>query len=84
MRTFSNIKHRHAIRLNIGDIKLKLEAKATISSTIKENQLLYFRNFLPFAIAFIINIFYYKKKLTRFLEKTAFLGKNKNFSKVVV
>ena len=84
MRTISNIKHRHAIRLNIGDIKLKLEAKATISSTIKENELLYFRNFLPFAIALVINIFHYKKKLTPFLEKIIFLGKNKNFSKVVV
>ena len=60
MRVIYNVKHCYAIRLNFGYklltplIKLVLEAKAKICSTIKENLLLYGRKFLASVIVVII------------------------------
>ena len=54
MRILNNVKFRHGICLKFGDsfftfsTMLGLEAKASISSTIKENLLLYCRKFLTF------------------------------------
>ena len=56
MRVIFNVKQRYAIRLKSGDIfltfltKLVHEAKASNCSTIKENILLYYRNFWAFAV----------------------------------
>ena len=55
-----NAKHRYAIRLKFGDkfltslIKLVLEAKASICSTIKENLLLYCHKFSAFVVVLTI------------------------------
>ena len=59
MRAFNNSKHRHVICLNFRDLffnsltKLAREAKASISSTIKENLLLYCCEFSVFVTAVI-------------------------------
>ena len=60
MRIIYNVRHRYAIRLKFGDkfltflTKLVLEGKTSISSTIKENLLLYCRNFSEFLVVVII------------------------------
>ena len=60
MRVMYNVKDCYAIRLKFGDklltslIKLLLEAKVTICSTIKENLLLYCRKFSAFVVVVII------------------------------
>ena len=60
MRVIYNIKYRYAIRLKFGNefltslTKLVLEAKGSICSTIKGNQLLYCRKFLAFVVVVII------------------------------
>ena len=60
MRIIYNLKHRYAIRLKFGDkflislAKLVLEEKASACSRIKENLLLYCRQFLAFAAVVII------------------------------
>ena len=54
------IRHRYAIRLKFGGkfltflIRLVTEEKASISSTIKENLLLYCRRFSAFVVVAII------------------------------
>lgn len=61
MRIFNKVKYRDAMCLKFGDIfftsleVLGLESKANISSTNKENLILYFRKFLAFAIAVVIS-----------------------------
>ena len=60
MRVICNVKHRYVIRLKFGDkfitflTRLALEGKASICSAIKDNLLLYCRNFLAFAVVVII------------------------------
>ena len=61
MKLMYIVKHRYAIRLKFGDkfltslTKQGLEAKTSICcSTIKENLLLYCREFLAFVVVFII------------------------------
>ena len=60
MRVMYNVKDCYAICLKFGDklltslIKLLLEAKVTICSTIKENLLLYCRKFSAFVVVVII------------------------------
>ena len=60
MKIIYNVKNRYAIHLKSGGkyltslIKLMLEAKARICSTIKENLLLCCRKFLSFVIVVII------------------------------
>ena len=60
MRVMYNIKHRYAIRLKFGDklltslIKLVLEAKGRICSTVKENLLLYCRKISACVVVVII------------------------------
>ena len=57
IRIIYNVKHLHVIRLKFGDrcltflSKLVLEGKASISSTVQENLVLYCRRFLAFAVA---------------------------------
>ena len=57
IRIIYNVKHLHVIRLKFGDqcltflSKLVLEGKASISSAVKENLVLYCRRFLAFAVA---------------------------------
>ena len=59
MRIFSNVKHRHAICLKCGDrlftflTMLGLEVKASNYSEIKENLVLYCREFQAFVVAAI-------------------------------
>ena len=56
MRIIYSVKHIHAIRLKCRNkfltflSKLVLEGKASIYSTIKENLLLYCREFLAFVV----------------------------------
>ena len=58
-RIFNNIKHHHEIGLKYGErffafvTMLPLETKASIGSTIKENQILYCRKFSAFVVAVI-------------------------------
>ena len=60
MRVMHNVKHRYAIHFKFGDkfltslTKLVLEAKASISTTTKENLLLYCRKFSAFAVIALI------------------------------
>ena len=60
MKIIYNVRHRYAIRLKFGDkfltflTKLVLEGKTSISSTIKENLLLYCRKFSEFLVVVII------------------------------
>ena len=68
MTMLNNVKYRDAIYLKSGDRfftsptitevrkaeELGLESKASVSSTIKENLLLYCRKFWAFAVALII------------------------------
>ena len=60
IRIIYNVRHRYAIRLKFEDkfltflTKLVLEGKASICSTVKENLLLYYRRFSPFAVVLMI------------------------------
>ena len=60
IRIIYNVKHRYAIRFKFGDkflaspTKLVLKEKASISSTIKENLLLYCHKFSAFFVVVII------------------------------
>ena len=60
MRIICKVKHCYAIRLRFGSNliaflnKLVLKEKASISSAIKENLLLYCRKFLAFVAVVII------------------------------
>ena len=57
---FNNVKPRDVIYLKLGDklfsslIMLGLDVKCSISSTIKENLLLYCRKFSTFLVAVIV------------------------------
>ena len=61
MKRFNNVKHRDVIYLKFGDrflnsvTMLGLESKSSISSTIKENLLLYCCMFPAFVVAVIIH-----------------------------
>ena len=59
MKIFNNVKNRHAICFKFGDrcfislTMLRPEVKASICSAIKENIILYCRNFSAFVVAVI-------------------------------
>ena len=59
MKIFNNLQHRHAICLKFGGkfftslTMLGCEAEASISSTIKENLMLYCRKFSALVVAVI-------------------------------
>ena len=71
MKFFFNGKYRYIICLKFGDkfltslTKLRLEAKATIFSTMKENRLLYCRKLMAFVIAVIIQHILIKRSVSQ-------------------